>query len=265
MLTSRSLFTSLSLFCLVACGGDSDDATDSGVASDSGSTTDSGVTPDETGEVRLAHFGVFPGDAGTDVDVFVNGEASGITFAFKDTTDFVELPVGNYDFDIVPAGGTIDDSVYSVDGFALEADAQWSLYAAGYVGEGAGSSFLVGAELEDRSTIPAGKVRVQVVHAAALGVLSPVDVWVVDGMCAPVDPLVVGFEFASSGSFDLDSTLINVGFDVGQDGTVDACFKIPDLGITDEIVSVYAVNTDAGVPSLVAHLPDGTSAELAPE
>ena len=55
---------------------------------------------DETGEVRLAHFGVFPGDTGTDVDVFINGEASGITFGFKETTDFVALPVGNYDFDI---------------------------------------------------------------------------------------------------------------------------------------------------------------------
>jgi len=242
----------------VGCGSKADDTADTG-------PIDSGTTSDETGEVRLAHFGVFPGDTGTDVDVFINGEASGITFGFKETTDFVELPVGAYDFDIVPAGGTIDDSVYSVEAFALEAGDQWSIFAAGYVAGGPGSAFLVGAELEDRSTIPAGKVRVQVVHAAAFNALSPVDVWVVDDMCAPVDPLVVGFEFASSGNFDLDSTLLNVGFDIGQDGTVNACFKIPDLGITDEIVSVYAVNTDAGAASLVAHLPDGTSAELAPE
>ena len=265
MLTSRTLLTSLSLFCFVACGGDSDDATDSGASSDSGSSDDTGTVPAETGEVRLAHFGVFPGDSGTDVEVFVNGAASGIVFGFKETTDFVELPAGDYDFDIVPAGGTIDDSVFSVDGFSLAADAQWSIYAAGYVGMGAGNDFTVGAFEEDRASIPAGKVRVQVVHAAALGILDPVDVWVVDADCAPVEPLAAGFEFNTSGTFDLDSTGINVGFDIGQDATVDACFKIPDLGITDEIVSVYAVNTDAGVASLVAHLPDGTSAELSPE
>ena len=265
----RPLLSTLSILALAACGGDSD-STDDGSSNDSGIVADSGATdtgdaPAETAEIRLAHFGVFPGDEGTTVDVFVNGEASGISFDFKQTTDYVALPVGTYDFDIVPSGGTIDDSVFTVEGFTLEADAQWSIYAAGYVAAGAGSSFTVSAIEEDRASIPAGKVRVQVVHAAALGILDPVDIWAVDGDCAPVEALAPGFKFTNSGNFDLDSTEINVGFDIGQDATVDACFKVPDLGITDEIVSVYAVNTDAGGASLVAHLPDGTSAELLPE
>jgi len=280
----RTIFLSLPLVLAVGCGGDKDDDTgmnaevdadgsadDDGSADADGSADGSadadadGGAADGTGEVRLAHFGVFPDDTGTEVDVFVNGEASGISFAFKETTDFVELPVGSYDFDIVPAGGTIEQSVFTVEGFDLAADTQWSVYAAGYVADpDSGNGFTVGAIQEDRAAVPAGKVRVQVVHAAALGALDPVDVWVVDGDCAPVDPLATDFAFNTNGIFDLDSTGINVGFDVSQDGTVDACFMIPDVGITDEIVTVYAVNTDGGDVSLVAHLPDGSPVELAP-
>jgi hypothetical protein len=196
----------------------------------------------------------------------VNGAASGITFSFKDTTPFVELPVGTYDFDVVPAGGTIADSVFSVPGFALGEGDQWSIWAAGYVAPtGSNKPFSIGALPEDRSGIPAGNVRVNLIHAAALGAASPVDVWVVDAMCAPAAPLVTGFNFGDvAGPTDLASTAVNVGLDLFQDGTVDACFKIPAT-ITDDIVNVYAVNNDAGAVSLIAHLPDGSKAEIMPE
>jgi len=207
---------------------------------------------------------VFPDDTGTDVDVFVNGEASGITFGFKDTTDFVDFEVGTYTFDIVPAGGTIDDTVFTVADFAIEADAQWSVFASGYVASDAGAAFTVGAIQEDRTTIEDGKVRVQVTHAAALGALDPVDIWIVDEACAPASPLAEDFAFGATGVFDLDTTALNLGFDVGQDGTVDACFNVPDVEVTNDIVSVYAVNDDAGAVSLIAHLPSGDSAEVTP-
>ena len=115
-------------------------------------------------------------------------------------------------------------------------------------------------------TIEDGKVRVQVVHAAALGALNPVDIWVVDADCVPdgILPLAADFAFGASDSFDLDSTALTLGFDVGQDGTVDACFSVPDVGVTNDIVSVYAVNDDAGAVSLVAHLPTGDTAEITP-
>ena len=138
----------------------------------------------------------------------------------------------------------------------------FSVYAAGYVASDAGAGFGIGAIAEDRSDIEAGKVKVTVVHAAAAAAFSPVDVWVVNDDCSPASALLPGFNFGDNASVQLDSTAVNVGLDAGQDGTVDACFKIPDTGITDDIVTVYAVNTDAGVPSLVAHLPDGTNAEI---
>ncbi|MEC8191430.1 MAG: DUF4397 domain-containing protein, partial [Myxococcota bacterium] len=185
-------------------------------------------------------------------------------FGFKDTTDFVDFPAGTYTFDIVPTGGTIDDSVFTVADFAIEADTQWSIYASGYVASDAGAGFTVGAVQEDRSTIEEGKVRVQVVHAAALGALDPVDIWIVDEACAPVSALAADFAFGATGNFDLDSTALTLGFDVGQDETVDACFSVPDVEVTNDIVSVYAVNDDAGGVSLIAHLPTGDAAEITP-
>ena len=103
------------------------------------------------------------------------------------------------------------------------------------------------------------------VHAAAFAALSPVNLWAVDDSCAPVDPIITDFNFGDTLSVELDSTMVNVGLDIGQDDTVDACFKIPDAGITDDIVTLYAVHTDSLVPSLVAHLPSGDNAEINPE
>lgn len=218
-----------------------------------------------TAQVRLAHFGVFPGDTGTAVDIFVNGANAGITFSFKEATPYVELPAGSYDIDIVPSGGAIGDSVFTVPGFTIADGEIWTAYAAGYVAptEG-GQPFSVGAFKEDHA-VPAGQVRVNVVHAAALGALDPVDVWVVDGSCAPVSPLLPGFAYGSvAANVDLPSTEINVGFDVGSNGTVDACFKVPAT-ITDAVINLYAVNDSEGKVSLVAVLPDGTAAEINPE
>jgi hypothetical protein len=220
----------------------------------------------ETGKVRLVHLGVFPGDTGTAVDVFVNGEPSGITFSFKDVTDYVDLEVGTYDFDIVPAGGTIEQSVFSVDGFVLEADSTWSFIASGYVAPptSADAAFSVSAFQDNGNDVPDGKIRLNVFHTAALGALNPVDVWVVDASCTPVGngPLLDEFAYGSvAEGVDLAPGALGVGFDVGGDATVDACFQVPDLG-ADTFVNVFAVNTDGGSVSLLAHLEDGNAAEV---
>lgn len=247
----------------VACN--DDEPTDT---TDNTDATDDTDAADETARVRLVHLGVFPGDTATDVDVFVNGEASGITIGFKDTTDYVELPVGTYTFDIVPAGGAIGDSVFNVADFALEADTTWSFIASGYVAgaEAGDAGFAVQAFEDNGGDVPAGKTRLNVFHTAGLAALNPVDVWVVDASCAPVgqSPLLAGFAYGDvAAAVDLDPGALGVGFDVGANATVDACFQVPDLG-ADTFVNVFAVNTSAGAVSLVAHLPDGTNAEVTP-
>ncbi|MFO7563199.1 MAG: hypothetical protein R6X02_11195 [Enhygromyxa sp.] len=110
------------------------------------------------------------------------------------------------------------------------------------------------------TAIPA---MVMVIRAAVMAM--EVDVWVVDEECEPVSPLLQDLEFGSvAAKVDLPAGPLWVGFDVGQDATVDACFAIPDLG-GDIMVNAFAVNDDAGQVSIVAHLPDGSIAELTPE
>ncbi len=229
------------------------------------STTDATDTAGDMGMIRLLHLGVFPNDANTSVDIFANGAPTGVTFEFKQGTPYVELPAGTYTFDVVPSGGTIDDSVFTVADFPLGAGEVWSAYAAGYVAPEAGNAgFSVAAFQDDADGIPAGNLRLNVVHAAALGALDPVDVWVVDAECAPVSPLLVDFAYGDiAANVDIPAGAINIGFDVGQDATVDACFTVPDLG-GDILVDAYAVNDSQGNVSIIAHLPDGSVAELTP-
>lgn len=258
----------LLMVSLFACDGgndtDTDTSTDTSTDTDTDSDTD---VQEDAGFVRLAHFGVFPGDADTAVDIFVQAEASGITFSFKDTTDYVALPPGDYRFDVVPAGGFVNDAVLTVEDFTVEKDVYYSVFAAGYVAPtGDNQELTLGAFVDNTEGIPAGNIRLNVVHAAALGAFDPVDVWVVDDACAPVgtEPLLPGFNFLDvAADLDLPSGALGVGLDVGANATVDACFQVPDLG-GDLLVNVYAVNNDAGEVSLVAHLPDGTNAEVTP-
>ncbi len=283
--TSTLLCISFAL-ALPACGGD--DANDDEVGEDTtdadttgadttgadttteDTTTEDTTTDDttggETGQIRLLHLGVFPNDENTSVDIFANGAPTGVTFEFKQGTPYVELPAGVYTFDVVPSGGTIDDSVFTVADFPLGAGEVWSAYATGYVAPAGpdDAPFSVAAFQDDISTIPAGNIRLNVVHAGALGALNPVDVWVVDDACAPVDPLLVDFAYGDiAANLDLPAGSLNIGFDVGQDGNVDACFSVPDLG-GDLLVDAYAVNDSQGNVSIIAHLPDGTVAELLP-
>ncbi|MFV8752307.1 DUF4397 domain-containing protein [Nannocystaceae bacterium ST9] len=246
--------------------GDGDTTTGDGDTTTDDTTETTETTGGEMGMIRLVHLGVFPNDENTAVDIFANGAPTGVTFEFKQGTPYVELPAGTYTFDVVPSGGTIDDSVFTVADFPLGAGEVWSAYAAGYVApEGPDDApFSVAAFQDDIDTIPAGNIRLNVVHAGALGALNPVDVWVVDDACEPVDPLLVDFAYGDiAANLDLPAGAINVGFDVGQDATVDACFSVPDLG-GDLLVDAYAVNDSQGNVSIVAHLPDGTIAELLP-
>ncbi|MFN2166092.1 MAG: DUF4397 domain-containing protein, partial [Anaerolineae bacterium] len=49
------------------------------------------------------------------VDIFVNGQTRAVQdLMFQQGTDYLELDEGTYTFDIVPAGGSIGDSVLTI-------------------------------------------------------------------------------------------------------------------------------------------------------
>jgi hypothetical protein len=82
-------------------------------------------------QARIGHFVV---DAG-EVDVYVDGEAVASNLLFGDVTDYSEMQAGVYEVALVPAGGTIDDAVYSGQ-ISLVAGSVSLLAAIGYVDDG---------------------------------------------------------------------------------------------------------------------------------
>lgn len=240
------------------------------VAGDEAETED-GADADTTGgdlaRLRALHLGVFPGDVNTGVELFVNGQASGLALEFKDGTGHTEFPAGEYDFDIVPAGGTLDDSVFSIQSFPLEADFDYTLHATGYIAPSGAFDAQFGVDMvpENPDGIPPGSTRLNIIHSAPLAAFSPVAVWIVDDGCAPVEPLIETFAHLDV-VFDVDLPAgpLGLGLDLGQDDAVNACFFVPDLG-AGALVNVYISNDDASVPALILHLPDGSVAEVTAE
>lgn len=248
------------LLGLAACNGDDPDTTDD-------TDVDSDTTADETARIRLTHLGVFPDGMDSAVDIYVNGEASGVTFSFGDTTDYIELPVGSYDFAVVPAGGELGDAAATVEDFALAADESWAIVAQGYVAPGAGEPGLtVGAFQESYEELDAQTTRLNVFHSAAAPAFDPVDVWTADADCNPTGdaPLIDEFAYgATVGGVDIPVGAIGIALDVGNDGVVDACFQVPELP-GEAVINVFAANDLDGVPFLLAQLPGGDDAQLDP-
>jgi hypothetical protein len=109
--------------------------------------------------VRVGHFG---GDA-PEVDIYLNGELSGITnLAFGTVTDWVAVPAGDYVIDVRVAGNPDSNPVMSLEA-TLTADSWTTVSALGSLGA---DTLKLAAATEDYETVIAeGVTRVSVFHA----------------------------------------------------------------------------------------------------
>lgn len=187
-----------------------------------------------------------------DVDIWVDGAAAITGPAFTEGTDYVELPAGDHQVQVVPAGGALSDAVIDAT-LTLEGGAAYTVAAVGLVAA-------IAAEVyEDDMTAPAeGMAHVRVVHA------SP-DAPAVDVAVTGAAVLIENLEFPSAsaympvpaGSYDLD---------VRPTGTEDVALATP--GFTAEagmIYDVFAVGTLAdgtlAVAPFVSELLDATTTD----
>lgn len=149
--------------------------------------------------------------AGGPVEVFATSPALGATpvelipaFAYTDIVpgadSYVDVPAGNYVFDVAPDTDTIGDSVYTSPSLKFSTGDEYSIIAAGNVGGGPAFTLLVTGD-ENRSIVTQSSLKV--VHAAPAA--GNVDVFVTpagDFTAADVesgaagDPLLDGFAFA---------------------------------------------------------------------
>lgn len=213
-------------------------------------TGGTGGTMPDTAMVRAAHLAPdVPAAGDTAVDILVNGEPSGITLEFGESSGFVELPPGEYTFGIAAAGST--DSVLDIGPVTL--DAGDVLNAIAYRDEDSDAAVPVSAfAVPGINTATSGNGTVYVAHGAEDDALDPVDVIsTVPGACP--DPILDDFAFGDvTDPLDLPATTLHLGFSLNA--TPDCQLDTPSLAApvtADEVTILVAVDTD-------------TSAEVAP-
>ncbi len=223
-----------------------DPATSTGPDPDSSS----GDPPADTAMVRVMHLGVnAPG-----VDVFANGEGPVFeNLEFRNSTQYAEVPAGNYTFDVTVTGMPVEDAVLSPM-LTLDPDTVYTAVAIGDLMEADPALGLQAIALVDDSEgLDPANVRITVIHAAPA--VGEVDIWEISG-----DPVLLleNVPFGASAPLDdIPAGPIEVGVDVNDDMVPDLTFSVDSTGLGGTQINVYANNDAAGDVALIAQLPDG--------
>jgi hypothetical protein len=156
--------------------------------------------------------------------------------------------------------------VYAIDALPLDAGVMYTAVAHGYLDADNASSnndnaFMVSALVDSKADLDSANFRVQALHAAAAAAFAKVDVWALDAKGEPATALIPDFDYGESGVVDLPAGEYRICLDIDADAVCDAKFSLPDLP-AGLFVNLYAVNTTDGVPFLLAHLEDGTTAQI---
>ncbi len=264
---SFSLAVMMLILVLPACGSDDEDSSDDTVTDgdmtdddDDDDMSDGDMTDDDDDDdvdgdgsvayVRVIHLSP---DAPA-VDVFINGALSDVQdLSFGDSTGFVEVPVGEYDFAVAAADDTIENAVLAVDDVMLEADMYYTVAAYGQL-----SSISAMLLMDDAETPASGNLAVRAIHAAD-GV-GQVDIWNIPGTGDPAE-IYSDVDYGVAGDFlELPAGAYTLGLDADNDMVPDFIFQLPSLS-DGSIANVFAVLTTDG-PVLIAQLWDGTTAQV---
>ena len=203
------------------------------------------------GGIRVLHLSP---DA-PNVDVFVNGndEPAITNLAFGDGTGTIELPAGNYRFDVSATGAPRSEAVITVEEFELERDRNYTIIAFDSL------SMIKPLVVEDDfSEVSGDNIRARAIHVAAN--VREVDVYQVpEGGLRTILAQNVGFGVASD-NLSLPARAYTIGLDIDNDSVVDIDYALPSLP-AGTIANVYAVSDLLNV-FLVAQFADGSTARI---
>ena len=153
-------------------GNDTDAGDDEGPGTDSGNDDDSG---EDTGEpmplpgnamIRVIHGAP---DA-PNVDIYVEGSDTPAVsdLEYGETSEWIEVPAGDYNFLVRPAGASaLDTPVYETGDLTLPEGAMVSALAAGLLDTMSNNDFRVIPLVEGFEDAGAGQARVRIVHAGS--------------------------------------------------------------------------------------------------
>jgi hypothetical protein len=214
-----------------------------GCGEDNNGTGGTGGTPTNMAMVRAAHLapGV-PSVDDTAVDILINGEPSGITLEFGQSSGFAELPPGDYTFGIAAAGST--ESVLDIGPVTLLAGDV--LNAVAYRDEMSDAPVPVAAfVIPGVNAAPSGDGTLYVAHGADDAALDPVDLIDVLPAACPL-PILDNLAFgAVEGPLELPAGTLNIGFSL--DSTPECELNAGPLAapVTADVVTIaVAVDTD---------------------
>jgi hypothetical protein len=125
------------------------------LSQDTGGGTDSG-----TASVRVAHLS----PNAPNVDVYVDGDAVLEDVAFAAVSDYLDVPAGTRAVEITAAGDA-DTSVFEGD-VPVEADTDYTIAAAGEIGDDADQAFEPLVLTDDNSDPGGDAARLRAVHAS---------------------------------------------------------------------------------------------------
>lgn len=177
-------------------------------------------------QIRVLHGADAPA-----VDIWLNG-APGVTdLAFGEDTGYVELPAGEYQIQVVPAGATLEEGPVVVDATVpFEAGTMTTIVATGSLDTG-----VVPQLVTDDPNPSADMAEIKVGHMSWDA--PAVDIWANGEVAVP------GLEFPNvAGPLSLEGGAYD--FDVAVAGTEDIAIDIPEITLDNGVAySVYAIGS----------------------
>ena len=197
------------------------------------------------------------------VDVYVEGSDEPVIagLAYTETSEWIEVPEGDYNFQVRAAGSpSTETPVYETGALALEDGAAVSALAAGLLGGEGDHAFRVLPLVEDWDNALADQARVRIVHASADAPTVDIDVHVdgeieiaglgrfgetgPDGVGLPADQsLRVGF--VAEG--ELATSVTTPRFGAGDEVILIATGLLSSLSRQDDGFSVLAVGPEGTI------------------
>lgn len=191
------------------------------------------------------------------VDIFANETEPAVFtgLAFPQGTEYLQVPPGNWNFDISPTETGLAGSVLDTGDLELSDGVHYTAVAYDVVG-----SLKVMPLVDDFDDLEAGKFRVRAIHTAAG--IGQVDIWNIPEVGDPT-PLYTDVDFGAVSDYvDLAAGSYTIGFDIDDDGNPDAVFTTPDIE-AGTVINLFAVKNGEDV-FLIAQLNDGTTVRIDP-
>lgn len=181
---------------------------------------------DESAMVRVLHGA---GDAPA-VDIYADGGLIGEGLEFTQITDYLEVPGGEYQIQVVPSGATLEEGPVVIDApLSFDAGTMTTVAATGSLAEG-----IVPQVIADDPEPSSDTAQVRVAH---LSFDAPAVDIAPDGGDALIENLAypdnTGYVALPGGSYDLE---------IRPAGTTDVAFDIPEISVDDGVsYTVFAV------------------------